>query len=481
MAEQADTSIQMMDWQSEELKPAIIIIFGITGDLSRRKLLPALYELVKNDLLPPGTRVVGVTRGDTTLEQLMSQVEVCIHEKDNVCDPKYLKKLESIMSMRKMDLVGMDHYRQLGEYLDELEEQAGMCLNRLFYLSIPPGVLMTIVNRLGLHGLNKACKHGGATRLLFEKPFGYDLESGKELIEETAKYFKESQIFRIDHYVAKETVQNILTFRFRNPIFEDIWDAKHVDKIEITASEKIDIEGRSVFYEQTGAMRDLIQSHLLQLLASVTMEKPAEFTSSAIHASKLQLLDNVATIRADKLSECAVRGQYEGYREEVNKSDSFVETFAAIKLFIENPRWVGVPVIIKTGKALAKKTTNVAVHFRAVARDHNHLNTLKFHIQPNEGISIDLWVKRPGFERKLQQAKMEFSYQQTFDEHGHPDAYERVLVDAIKGDRTLFATGDEVLAAWRIIEPVIDVWSRDDQGLKTYAKGSTGPDISRLE
>lgn len=474
------SEIAKINWQTENLKPSIIIIFGITGDLSRRKLLPALYELIKNDLLPPKTKIVGVTRGTTTLEQLMDAAEKSICANDKVCDPAVLKKLRDITTMRQMDLVGMDHYRQLGEYLDQLEDEAGICLNRLFYLSIPPQVLMTITNRLGLHGLNKACKHGGSTRLLFEKPFGYDLESGRELIEETARYFKEEQVFRIDHYVAKETVQNILTFRFRNPIFEDIWDAKHIDHIEIAAFEKLDIEGRAIFYEQTGALRDLIQSHLLQLLATVTMEKPAKFESASIHKEKLQLLESVAQIRPDKLAECALRGQYDGYRQEVGNDESIVETYAALKVFIENPRWVGVPIIIKTGKALAEKSTHVAVHFRPVASDHNHLNVLRFHIQPNEGISVDLWVKKPGFERVLQTANMSFSYQQAFDEHGHPDAYERVLVDAIRGDRTLFATGDEVLAAWRVVEPVIQEWSKNDHGLKSYAKGSTGPDISKL-
>lgn len=475
MANAIDTGPQIMDYKSEHLEPAIIVIFGITGDLSKRKLLPSLYELTKNNLLPPGTKIVGVTRGTMSLGDLMGKVELCVREKDNVCDPTVLKKLQGMLSMRQMDLTGADHYRQLGEYLDQLEEEAGMCMSRLFYLSIPPGVLMTIVNRLGLHGLNQACRHGRLSRILFEKPFGYDLHSGQELIDETAKYFKEEQVFRIDHYVAKETVQNILTFRFRNPIFEDIWDAKHIERIEITAAEKIDIEGRAIFYEQTGALRDLIQSHLLQLMASLTMEKPAEFSSTSIHKARFGLLTDVATVRADKLDEFAIRGQYNGYKTEVDNVKSHVETFAALRLFIENPRWIGVPVIIKTGKALAEKTTNVKVHFRAVARDHEHLNTLTFNIQPNEGIAVDLWVKRPGFERKLQQAKMTFSYQQTFDEHGHPDAYERVLVDAIKGDHTLFATSEEVMAAWRIIEPVVDVWSRSDEGLKFYQKGSSGP------
>lgn len=470
--------IQKLDWRSENLRPAIIVIFGITGDLAKRKLLPALYELIKNDLIAPKSKIIGISRRDVSVSELMKNVEPCVLEKDNVCDPTTLKKLESLITMRQVDMTNASDYAELKKYLDELEDKEKVCLNRLFYLSIPPQVLTPIIKNLGEQGLASGCPHGTAvSRILFEKPFGYDLASGRDLIEETAKYFKEDQLFRIDHYVAKETVQNILTFRFRNPIFEDIWDAKHIAKVELIASEKIGIEGRAVFYEQTGALRDLIQSHLLQLTATVAMEKPAEFTSEEIHKAKLELMESIQSVPANKLAERAVRGQYDGYKKEVDNDNSHSETFAALELFIDNPRWAGVPFIIKTGKALAEKSTKICVHFKPLTTDHDHVNTLTFHIQPDEGITVELWVKWPGFERKLTQAKMSFSYDQTFDEHGHPDAYERVLVDAIKGDQTLFATGDEILAAWRVVEPVIQSWQASADSLATYKRGSAGPEL----
>lgn len=473
---ETDSGVQIMDYKSEHLQPAVIVIFGITGDLARRKLLPALYQLVKNDLLPPGTKILGVSRRDVSTEEIMQNTQMCVREESGTCDPAIIKKMESMLAMRHMDLTSPDHYRELRDYLNGIEGEE--CLNRLFYLSIPPQVLTPIVKNLGSCGLNKSCHHGRAkSRILFEKPFGFDYRSGEELIGTTAEYFDEEQIFRIDHYVAKETVQNILTFRFRNPIFEDIWDGSHIDHVEIAASESIDIEGRADFYEQTGALRDLIQSHLMQLLATTAMERPVEFNSENIHAKKLELLRSIHPVPADRIDELAIRGQYDGYKQEVGKDDSFIETFAALKLTIDNDRWRGVPFFIHTGKALAEKATTICVHFKPVARDTHHLNVLTFNIQPDEGISVDLWVKRPGFERKLQQAKMAFSYQQTFDEHGHPDAYERVLVDAVKGDQTLFATSEEVMASWRILEPVLQHWQSSGDSLKTYQKGSTGPKL----
>lgn len=477
-----NTSVQsepaIKDQQSGKLNPVILVIFGITGDLSRRKLLPALYQLVKNNLLPEHTKIIGVSRRESTLDELMDSVELCVREENGICDPEVVSKLQSLISMRQMDLTSPEHYQNLKKYLDQIEADESVCMNRLFYLSIPPQVLTPIIKNLGEQKLTIGCQHGnGVSRILFEKPFGFDYNSGKELIETNKQYLHEEQIFRIDHYVAKETVQNILTFRFRNPIFEDLWNAHHIDHIEIIAKEKIDIEGRANFYEQTGALRDLMQSHMMQLLATVAMEKPFDFSAEPIHASKLELLNDVKTVPADRIAERAVRGQYDGYRDEVGIPDSNNETFAAIKLQIDNPRWDGVPFYLKTGKALDEKSTKIAVHFKPKMRDTHHLNKLNIFIQPNEGISLDLWVKKPGFERDIQQAKMGFSYQQTFDETGHPDAYERVLVDAIRGDKTLFATSEEVMESWRILEPVLEHWQAGGSDLKFYQKGSAGPEL----
>lgn len=462
--------------KKSQLEPAIIVIFGITGDLAQRKLLPALYHLLKDDLLHEDTEIVGVTRRDTSTDELLNKTELCVIEADNVCDPAVLKLMKQRLRMHKMDLTNGEDYEQLYTYLNSIETEHGMCMNRLYYLSIPPSVYEPIVANLGDHGLNKSCQHGrAATRLLIEKPFGYDLPSARELIAETGKHFNEQQIFRIDHYLAKETVQNILTFRFQNPIFETIWDNKHIQHIDILASEKIGIEGRANFYEQVGALRDFIQSHLLQLLATVTMEQPKHMSSEAIHASRLALLDAIEQVPADKVQELAIRGQYDGYRKEVDRPDSHTETFAALHLSIDAPRWKQVPITVRTGKALHEKQTAVTVTFKHLGDDIKHANVLTFSVQPREGIGINLYAKRPGFDNELEMVPMEFSYERSFDDHGHPDAYERVLVDAVKGDRTLFATSEEVIASWRILQPIIEQWSKGADDLQTYKVGSNGP------
>lgn len=460
-----------------ELEPAIIVIFGITGDLSRRYLLPALYHLISDNLLPEQTKIIGVSRRDVPVDELLDTTRLCVLEENHVCDPAALKRMRGALSMFKMDLSNGADYDNLLAHLNSLEASAGMCMNRLYYLSIPPGVYGPIVKNLGEHGLNASCQHGrAATRLLVEKPFGYDVASAEQLITETSEHFGETQIFRIDHYLAKETVQNILAFRLHNPIFEALWSNRHVAAIDIEASEQIDIEGRAAFYEQTGALRDLIQSHLLQVVAVTTMEPPRDMSSDAIHASKLKLLKSVEPVPADKVSERTIRGQYEGYRSEVKNSNSTIETYAAIQLFISNSRWQGVPVTLRTGKALRERKTAVRLTFKHAGGTTHHPNVLTFSIQPLEGIGVNLFVKRPGFDEELQSVPMDFSYARSFEaSHGHPDAYERVLVDAVRGDHTLFATGDEVLASWRILQNVITAWAQSAADLPIYKKGSDGP------
>jgi glucose-6-phosphate 1-dehydrogenase len=458
------------------LEPAIIVIFGITGDLAKRKLLPALYHLFKDDLLHEHTVVVGVTRRDITTDELLADVELCVNETDGICDPAGVRKLRERLRMLTMDVTAHDEYDRLLKELNAIEDTHGMCMNRLYYLSIPPQVYSPIVRLLGTHGLNKSCQHGTAgSRILVEKPFGYDLKSAGELIAETSKYFSEDQIFRIDHYLAKETVQNILAFRFNNPIFESIWNADHIASVQITATEKLGIEGRKVFYEQTGAMRDLIQSHLLQLLAVVAMGKPLSMDQAGIHAEKLATLRAVMPPAEDQADSMAVRGQYEGYRTEVDKPDSNIETYAALLLYMNTERWRDVPFLIRTGKSLAQKQTDIRVVFKKEI-ESGQQNILTFRIQPDEGIGLSLMVKKPGYESQVEEAPMDFSYERSFtDAHGHPDAYERVLVDAVRGDHTLFATGEEVLASWRIIEPILRAWLQSDKGLEIYQPGSEGP------
>lgn len=463
-----------------ELPPALIVIFGISGDLSTRKLLPSLYQLFKGDFLNEKTTIVGISRQKISADKILKKARDSICEIDGKCDRKILKKMTKKMHVYTMDLTSPEHYAGLREHLDKQEEKAGVCMNRLFYLSIPPQVYRPVVRQLGEQKLNIGCqKHDGAARLLIEKPFGYDLASAQDLIEEMNVHFQENQIFRIDHYLAKETAQNILAFRFENPMFEAVWNHEHIAGIDVFAIEKIDIEGRANFYDSIGAMRDLIQSHLLQILAITTMEQPAKIDSRDIHTSKLKLLKSIQPIPADKIDTRTIRAQYDGYKKQVGNPRSTTETFAALRLFIDNPRWKNVPITIWTGKALHKKQTGVVMHFRQKSID-NRSNKLTFAIQPHEGISLDLFVKQPGFHHKLHETSMSFSYERTFRQEDHPTAYERVLVDAIRGDRTLFTSSDEILRAWAILQPIIDAWQGNDDGLQSYPQHSNGPDTSKL-
>ena len=455
-------------------QPAIIVIFGITGDLSRRKLLPALYHLLKEDLLHEKTVILGLTRRSITADDVLAQTELCINEQDGICDPAVVKKVRERLKVVQLDVDKDEAYVELSKILDNIEEENKLCMNRLYYLSVPPQATKPIVELLGNHGLNKSCRHGtGSTRLLIEKPFGYDLASAQDLINILKKHFTEEQLFRIDHYLAKESVQNILIFRHSN-IFEELWSDKFISHIVVSASEKIGIEGRVSFYEELGALRDIIQSHLFQLLSLVTLDLPASINSENIHRSKLQLLNAIKPIAEDSVADQTVRGQYKGYKEEVSNPLSSRETYAAIQIQIANQRWEETKVLLKTGKALDKKETEIKVVFRPVNAEAPP-NVLIFRLQPKEGIELDLEVKKPGLEREVQIAAMDFSYKVTFDDNGHPDAYERVLVDAVKGDHTLFSTSDEVLASWKVVESVIRVWEKDSNGLEVYDQGSIGP------
>jgi len=459
--------------QSLDLSPSSLVIFGITGDLARRKVLPALYHLSKDNLLPAHFEIVGTSRRPLDIDELLKVVELCVLEDDNICDPEALQVFRQHLRLVQLDPVNGDDYDQLHKTLDDIETEHGVCMNRLYYLSIPPQVYGSVVRSLGSRGLNQGCQHGQAeSRLLVEKPFGYDYASAEELIATTAAAFQENQVLRIDHYLAKETAQNILTFRRHNPLFASIWNNHNVQSIDIVAYEKIGIEGRIDFYEHIGALRDLIQSHLMQLLTLTTMELPAQSGgSAAIHTAKQTLLDAIVPPALSAVTSSVVRAQYEGYRAEVNNPDSTTETFVSIPLEIANERWQGVPIRLQTGKAMATKRTDITLSFGHIGPDPAD-NQLTFRIQPNEGIDIQLLVKKPGFEAEVHPASMDFSYHATFDDHGHPDAYERVLIDAIRGDHTLFATSQEVLASWRVLQPILDQWSKDSSDLRTYPVGS---------
>jgi glucose-6-phosphate 1-dehydrogenase len=454
-----------------ETKDALFVILGITGDLSKRKLLPALYELEVMGLLGQNFRLIGTSRRGTTVENIETIIRESIENVDEAC----LRNLLQRISIAHMDISQPDDFRILTELIDSIESKTGACLNRLFYLAVPPEIFQTVVNNLGAAGLHKNCQHGsGESRLLVEKPFGSDVQSSQTLIAEIEKTFKEDSVYRVDHYLAKETVQNILTFRTQNPVFRAIWNKDHVHHIMITASETLGIEGRVNFYENTGALRDLIQSHLLQLLTLVTMDEPEQMTAEAIHIKKQELLKSITPIPYGSVDSQTVRGQYEGYKAEVQNDQSATETYAAIKLEIQNDRWRSVPLLLRTGKSLSEKVTEITLVFK-----HSDLpdqsNMLTIRIQPNEGIVLSFLTKKPSLENQTETVQMEFCYNNAFSEK-QPDAYERVLVDAIRGDKTLFMTDSEVTASWAIIQNILQRWSEHTEDLLSYEQGSWGPE-----
>jgi len=459
----------------ECLEPAILTIFGITGDLSRRKLLPALYHLAHDELLPETIKIVGISRRGTTTDDVLSTMKLSVEASGGArCKKEVLAFLKERISIVDMDITDEKQYTGLKKQLDSIETTTGICMSRLFYLAIPSTLFGSVIKRLGKHDLNKGCQHGKAhSRLMIEKPFGYDLKSAKNLISQLQESFTEEQVYRIDHYLAKETVQNILTFRFQNPILNNSWDNGSISHIMVTAAESIGIEGRVAFYEQIGALRDLIQSHLLQVVALITMDEPKDMSSKEIHRKKAELLNAIKPPNGDQMETRAIRAQYASYKKEVKKAKTTSETYAAVHLSIDNERWRDVPILIRTGKSLADKVTEITIVYRDT-NNTERTNTLTLRIQPSEGIVLDLKIKKPGFEEGEDHVQMDFCYTEQM-KVSHPDAYERVIVDAMRGDKTLFATSEEVLASWRITEPILDAWQSNLCKMNSYKNGSWGP------
>ncbi len=458
------------------ISPTILIIFGISGHLSKRKVLPALYNLYQNDLLSSQITIIGLSRQKLSIQEIFNGVELnsSTNQRSSATDITGFKDLIKIIQFNPED---PNDYLKLKKYIIDLKNQLNFeKINLLFYLSIPPQVFLSVIKNLGESNLNNLNQEI-TTKILVEKPFGYDLESAKNLINQTSQYFSEEQIFRIDHYLAKETAQNILTFRRYNPLFQTAWNNQHIKNIEIVATENIDIEGRVEFYEKVGAMRDLIQSHLFQLLALTTMILPENMSETkAIHLARHAILSEIKPFNdSNSIKKNVTRGQYTSYRQEVNNPSSMVETFASIRLTIDNSVWKGVPITLITGKALKDKKTEIRINFGAV--NESAENQLTFRIQPNEGIDIKLSVKQPGFNQKTQSAIMDFSYQTTFKGRHQPDPYERVMMDSLQGDNTLFATSDEVLDTWYILQPILDYWKNNNDDLKFYNQGKSENDI----
>jgi glucose-6-phosphate 1-dehydrogenase len=471
---------------------AALVVFGATGDLAARKLYPALAALAGARQLPRRFAVVGVSRTVWDDTDFADQVRKAIVASGK--SPEEIAAFDVLEICIRYVAGNADDpetYATLTTVLDECDERHHTAGNRLYSLSTIPQLFPVIVEHLGAAGLAEE-PPGTFRRLVIEKPFGHDLESAMELNDELHTAFAEHQIFRIDHYLAKETVQNILAMRFANAIFEPLWNRRYVDYVEITVAEALGVEHRGTFYEQSGALRDIVQNHVLQVLALVAMEAPASFAADAVRDEKVKALRSIRPLAPDRLPEVVVRGQYmagvldgdpvPGYREEEGVSpESQTETYLALRFEIDNWRWAGVPFLIRTGKRLPRRVTEVALHYKRVpflplpdsAIDSIEPNTTVLRIQPSEGIEVSFAAKVPGSPFRVRTVPLDFSYDQ-FAERA-PEAYERVLFDALQGDPTLFIREDEVDQAWRIVQPLIDAFATGTVPLHTYAAGTWGP------
>jgi glucose-6-phosphate 1-dehydrogenase len=467
-----------------------VVIFGASGDLTKRKLLPALFHLEQQGLLPKDFAVVGVARRDISAKFGPDMQDGILKGGGVEASDE---KLKPFMDRVKYFATNFDDdagFEKLKSFLAELDGQFGTKGNRLFYLAVAPEFFADITQRLGKHEMTKE-PEGGFVHVIIEKPFGTDLESARKLNDEINAVLSEDQIFRIDHYLGKETVQNILVFRFGNGIFEPIWNRNYIDHVEITAAESIGIEGRGPFYESAGALRDVLQNHVMEVLSFVAMEPPDSFESEAVRTEKLKVWRAIEPIPVED----TVRGQYGpgqvgdekaiGYRQEdrVNP-ESTTETFAAMKLQIENWRWAGVPIYIRAGKRLAKRVTEVTVVFKQPPlhlfksndpKGQVKSNILKMRIQPDEGISLTFGAKVPGPTTNVKRVDMHFSYAETFGKSS-ANGYERLLLDAMLGDGTLFAHRDGVEATWALMTPILEAWAKTPPtDFPNYEAGTWGP------
>ena len=466
-------------------EPCVLVIFGASGDLTRRKLIPALYALAYRRLLPDSFAVVGVARTELSSDEWREQTKEAVqeHARDEFREDVWGRLADGMVyvAMEAADERGED---LLAQTVTELDETRGTAGNRVYYLAVPPGAMPMIVRELG-----ERRSAAGWARLIVEKPFGWDLASAQELQRVLTEYFDESEIFRIDHYLGKETVQNMLVLRFANGIFEPIWNRQFVDHVQITVAESLGIEGRAEFYEQAGAVRDIVQNHLLQLVALTAMEPPIDFTADSVRNEKVKVFKATHTPGPKHV----VRGQYgpgfvegeevPGYREEEGVApDSLTETYVAAKLFVDNWRWADTPFYIRTGKRLPRRETTIAIQFKRAphppfevgSEDGLKPNVLLVHIQPDEGVSLAVGAKVPGQGLTIRTVHMDFLYGGAF-RTGLPEAYERLILDCLLGDATLFTRADEVEEQWALVDAMVAPWRRDHPDFPNYAAGTWGP------
>ena len=462
-----------------------LVIFGASGDLTRRKLLPAVYALAVRHMLPEHFAIVGVARSKGTDEEFRERMEEAVREfgrdefKQDVWDD-----LAAGMHYVSTDFADESGEDVVAQTLTKLDEERGTEGNRVYYLAVPPDAVATLVREIGERRTTS-----GWTRLIVEKPFGWDRASANHLNEEIARFFTEDEVFRIDHYLGKETVQNMLALRFANGIFEPVWNRQFINHVQITVAETIGIEGRAAFYEQSGAVRDIFQNHLLQLVALTAMEPPIDFTADSVRNEKVKVLRAMHTPGPKSV----VRGQYgrgfvegvevPGYREEEGvANDSMTETYVAAKLFVDNWRWADTPFYVRAGKRLARRETSVAIQFHRapappfaeIAGEGLQPNMLVVHVQPDEGVSLSIGAKVPGQGMTIRPVHMDFLYGGAFRTE-LPEAYERLIIEAMLGDATLFTRADEVDEQWALVDAIVAAWARDRPSFPNYEAGTWGP------
>jgi glucose-6-phosphate 1-dehydrogenase len=476
------------------LENQLLIIFGASGDLTRRKLIPALFELHREHLLPQQCAILGISRTDLTSEAFRDSMRSALTEqiKAEETSTRELDDFTGLLHYISIETSDSTAYAQVKEKMASLEQSCQTDGNCIFYLATPPDLSEIIARNLSLQGLNHSEK--GWRRVIVEKPFGFSLKTAKHLNKQLLTCFAEDQIYRIDHYLGKETVQNVMVTRFSNGIFEPLWNRNYVQHIEITSAESIGVENRGGYYEKSGALRDMVQNHLLQLLSLVAMEPPTQIHSLAIRNETLKVLQSIRPVNVHELQTQVIRGQYTGstvrgtkytaYREEKGVSpDSRTETYIALKLFIDNWRWGGVPFYIRTGKRLPTRVTEIVVHFKPSPHTlfcfnndgFNSDNQLVIRIQPDEGILLKFGMKVPGAGYNVQDVNMDFHYA-SLGNQKIPEAYQRLLLDCMQGDSTLFSRGDAIEQSWSIVDPILTEWENNpDFPMHGYPAGTWGP------
>lgn len=487
--------LEELSRQSKVADPCVLVIFGATGDLTGRKLLPALYNLAREGQLPSHFACVGFARREKTNAEFRKEMLDAINRFSRVkpVDEDIWKAFSEQIFYHKSEFDHDEGYEELGKLLRDLDLRLGTKGNRLYYLSTQPSYFPLVVEKLKQHQLIQPPDSDKWSRVIIEKPFGRDYQSANELQNLITQHLDESQIYRIDHYLGKETVQNLLVFRFANPIFENIWNRNHIDNVQLSVSEELGIGSRGRFWEEAGMLRDIVQNHMMQLLSLVAMEPPTSMKAGSIHDEKVKVLEAIRPLPLSHMDQVAIRGQYgEGYingvavpayRDEENVApSSIVETYAALQLFIDNWRWAGVPFYLRAGKRLPKRATEIAITFKEAPGvllqtdgKQNESNVLAIRIQPDEGISLKMNCKIPGMSMQVQPVKMDFRYGAFFGSTP-PEAYERLICDCMAGDTTLFARIDEVMASWKLLTPVLQHWeSHKPHNFPNYASGSWGP------